>query len=223
MTTEPTPVIASPESRLSQTANNLVMWLARHWLFIFNTAWAMYVIVPFLAPIMMQVGWTTPASILYRIYSLLCHQLPTHSYFLFGSEHAPEAATLIAGGMTTSSSLFAQRAFIGNQEVGWKVAICERDVAIYVSVFVSGLLYALVRKRVRPLSFKVYVLFLIPIAIDGLTQLFGWRESTWWLRTITGALFGFGSVWLAYPYVEEAMQEVLESEIQRHGDSTSPR
>jgi uncharacterized membrane protein len=36
----------------------------------------------------------------------------------------------------------------------------------------------------------------------------GWRESTWLLRSITGALFGFASVWLLYPRLEQAMQEV---------------
>ena len=68
---------------------------------------------------------------------------------------------------------------------------------------VSGLLYGLVRDRMRPLPFKVFVVLCIPIAVDGLTQLFGWRESNWLLRTLTGALFGFAAVWLAYPYVDE--------------------
>ncbi len=72
-----------------------------------------------------------------------------------------------------------------------------------------------------PLPFKYFVLFMIPIAIDGLTQLVGWRESNWLLRSITGALFGFAAVWLAYPYVDEAMQEVVEAEMQRRKRPTS--
>ena len=78
----------------------------------------------------------------------------------------------------------------------------------------AGLVFAFARKRgkVRAPSLKVYLLFLIPIAVDGLTQLFGWRESNWLLRTVTGAIFGAASVWLAYPYVEDAMQEVIEVE-----------
>jgi uncharacterized membrane protein len=46
------------------------------------------------------------------------------------------------------------------------------------------------------------------MAVDGFTQLFGWRESDWLLRTITGCLFGMATVWLAYPYVQEAMDDV---------------
>ena len=52
---------------------------------------------------------------------------------------------------------------------------------------------------------------LLPMAIDGFTQLFGLRESDWVLRTITGVLFGLRLVWLAYPYVEEAMDDVLRT------------
>ena len=65
------------------------------------------------------------------------------------------------------------------------------------------------------MPFKVYVFFLIPIAVDGLTQMVGLRESNWVLRTVTGALFGFATVFFAYPFVDEAMQEVLDSELGR--------
>jgi uncharacterized membrane protein len=201
-----------PQSTFSRTANGIVIWIARHWLAIFNTAWALYVLLPFLAPMLMQAGMPAAAQVIYTIYSVLCHQIPTHSYFLFGPELAPQAPELIAGGMAASNDLLQVRTFIGSAEVGWKVALCQRDVAIYAAVFFTGLLYGLVRHRLRPLPFKIYVLFLIPIAVDGLSQLVGLRESNWWLRTLTGALFGFASVWLAYPYVEEAMQDVLDQE-----------
>jgi len=122
----------------------------------------------------------------------------------------------MAAGAPDANNLFLFRTFIGNPQVGYKVALCERDVAIYGSVFVAGLLFALVRERgiVRAPSLKIYFLFLIPIAVDGFTQLFGWRESNWWLRTVTGVIFGVASAWLAYPYVEEAMEEVIETETQ---------
>lgn len=211
-----TPSSPSPhESTLTRTANGLVIGMARHWLAIFNTVWAIYLFTPFLAPIFMQLGWEAPASVIYAIYSVLCHQLPDHSYFLFGPSLVPQSPELIAGGMTASASLFVERAFIGSPEVGWKVALCQRDVAIYAGVLLAGISYAFVRRRARPLPFKVFVLLVLPMAVDGLTQLVGWRESTWLLRTVTGALFGVAAVYLAYPYVEDAMQEVLESELLR--------
>jgi uncharacterized membrane protein len=206
-----------PASAISRGANSVVVWVARHWLALFNTAWALYVFTPFLAPTLMRAGMPEAAQVIYTVYSVFCHQLPGHSYFLFGPELSPQDPALIAAGMSSGSNLFQVRSFIGSPEVGWKVALCQRDVAIYAAVFVTGLLYGAVRHRVRKLPFKIYVLFVIPIAIDGLSQLTGWRESNWWLRTVTGALFGFASVWFAYPYLEEAMEDVLDEELLPHG------
>ena len=127
----------------------------------------------------------------------------------------PLKPELVIAGMASSGGLFAERAFIGNAEIGYKVAFCQRDLAIYGSILVAGLIYALIRNRIEPISLKWYALFLVPIAIDGLTQLLGWRESNWWLRTLTGVIFGAGSVWLAYPFLQSAMDEVVESESSR--------
>jgi len=90
---------------------------------------------------------------------------------------------------------------------GYQVALCQRDVAFYGSLFLGGLLFAL-HRQLRPLNWRLFLLAVAPMAVDGLTQLVGLRESTWLLRSITGALFGFASVWLLYPRLEQAMQEV---------------
>jgi uncharacterized membrane protein len=203
-----------PPSAISEIANRLVLWIARHWLAIFNTGWGLYTIVPFIAPALMRAGFEGPARVIYGIYSFTCHQLPDHSYFLFGKNPVPLAQELMAAGAPDAGNLFLFRSFIGNPEIGYKVALCERDIAIYGSVFLAGLIYAMLRSRVkvRAPSIKLYLVLLIPIAIDGLTQLFGWRESNWWLRTVTGAIFGVASAWLAYPYVEDAMRDVIEVE-----------
>jgi hypothetical protein len=78
-------------------------------------------------------------------------------------------------------------------------------------VFAAGLLFSLVRRRVGPLPIRWYVLLCVPMAIDGTTQLFGWRESTWELRVITGFLFGLASAWLVFPILERGMREVRDS------------
>jgi uncharacterized membrane protein len=207
------------EERLARFANWLVLGIARHWLALFNTAWGIYVIVPFLAPIFMHLGFTFPARIIYGVYSFACHQLPDHSYFLFGPNPAPLLPDLEALGMTPGLDLLGQRRFIGNAEAGYKVALCQRDIGIYSSVFLAGLAYSRLRGRIHSPSLKVYALFVLPMAIDGLTQLFGFRESTWFLRSITGAMFGAGSIWLAYPYVDEAMQDVIDSEEERMAEA----
>ena len=208
---QPQPV----ESALGRWANRLVIGIARHWLALFNLAWGLYVFLPFLAPILMAAGLPAPATLIYRVYSFACHQLPDHSYFLFSQNPTPGLPELVAGGMADTINLFAQRVFIGNEAMGYKVALCQRDVAIYGSVFLAGLAYGLLRHRVRGISFKLYLILLIPLAVDGLTQMVGLHESNWWLRTVTGMIFGVASVWLIYPYVDDAMEDVLETELAR--------
>jgi uncharacterized membrane protein len=219
----------SPERSLSgsertrtgivRLADALVMGIARHWLALINMAVAVYVLLPFLAPTFAAMGWIRPAQAIYGIYSFACHQLPDHSYFLFGEEPLYSLHALEASGLPAGLNVLERRYFIGEETLGYKVAICQRDVAIYGAVLLAGLVFALVRKRIGAPSLKLYALFLIPIALDGLTQLLGFRTSTWWLRTFTGALFGAASVWLAYPYLEEAMSGVVADESDRQAQA----
>ncbi len=87
---------------------------------------------------------------------------------------------------------------------GYQMAVCQRNIAIFSATLLAGLAFTPLRGHVKPLPWWLLVLFTLPIAIDGFTQLFGWRESTWELRLITGSLFGLGGVWLAYPMIEQA-------------------
>lgn len=87
--------------------------------------------------------------------------------------------------------------------LGQQVAQCQRNTAIYGTLFLAGIAFGFLRQRLKPLDWRLYGLLILPMAVDGGTQLFGWRESNWELRTVTGALFGAASVWLAYPYVEQ--------------------
>jgi uncharacterized membrane protein len=203
--------------------NRGLLFFARHWLAIFNFIVFLYVGLPFGAPALMQVGAERPARLIYTIYKPLCHQLAYRSWFIFGEQ---AAYPLERTGVTPTSyedltgnapeDLFAARDFIGNSRAGYKVALCERDVAIYGGILISGMLFGLVRKRLKPLPILAWAVFgILPLAIDGGSQLLGFiplldfpiRESTPFLRSLTGALFGLMNVWLAYPYVEETMEE----------------
>ncbi|MCX2726511.1 DUF2085 domain-containing protein [Thermomicrobium sp. 4228-Ro] len=91
---------------------------------------------------------------------------------------------------------------------GEQVAYCQRDLAIYVGVFVLGLVFVLVRHRLPPLSWRGAVLLALPVALDGTTQLVGLRESTWQLRLFTGTLFALAVVWFVYPRLEVGFAEI---------------
>ncbi|MCL4458779.1 MAG: DUF2085 domain-containing protein [Chloroflexi bacterium] len=92
---------------------------------------------------------------------------------------------------------------------GYQMAYCQRDTAIYTTMFLCGLLFALGREGMKPLPWRLYLLFIAPMAIDGLGQALGWWESTWEVRILTGILFGAASIWLLYPRMEKATREVL--------------
>jgi uncharacterized membrane protein len=162
--------------------------------------------LPVLAPILMETGWTVPANAIYLLYRPLCHQRPERSFFLDGPQAAYSKEELAAAGIDVDPLARA----IGNSTVGWKVALCERDTAIYGAVLAAGLLYGLFRRWLRRirLPFRVYVLFLLPLAIDGTLQLVGLYESTWLARALTGALFGVGSVVFAYPLLDEGFADL---------------
>ncbi len=100
--------------------------------------------------------------------------------------------------------------------MGYKVALCERDISIYGAILAFGLIFALSKSRIPALPWYLWVFVgLAPIGFDGVSQLlsqppfgfFMFRESTPFLRALTGALFGFTTAWFGYPMVEETMAE----------------
>ena len=183
--------------------------LSRRWLAVFNSFMGAYVLLPFLAPILMTSGAQWAGQLLYYVYRPLCHQLPERSFFLFGPNPTYSLDELWALGLVSSTDdLAARQRFVGAPEIGYKLGFCQRDIALYGGLFLAGLVFGLVRRRVRPLSFLVYLLCLVPMAIDGGLQLFTVYESTPFMRVLTGGLVGVFSVWLLYPNLEAAFAEI---------------
>ncbi len=238
--------ISGQTDRLTTGIDRAVYWLTRHWLAIFNTAIAIYIGLPLLAPALMQSGATGPARLIYLAYSPFCHQMASRSFFLFGDQYAyprdlagtdltpieaympeiPEFAGISPAVEEWVTFLLPARRFVGNEQMGYKTALCERDMAIYGFVLIGGLVYGLVRRRrkVKPLPVWAFLVFgLGPIALDGFSQLFSQygvaleplsffntifplRESSPFLRSLTGAMFGFSLVWLTYPHIDASMK-----------------
>ena len=90
---------------------------------------------------------------------------------------------------------------------GYQMAFCQRDTALYGAMLVGGLTYARQRLWTRGLAWWAYALLTLPIAIDGGTALFGLRESTPLLRTMTGSLFGLATAWFVYPLMDRALAQ----------------
>lgn len=129
------------------------------------------------------------------------------------------APVLLANGDTTLANLI-YRPFhlichqLPNRSfhiMGYKMAYCERDFAIYTGLLVLGLLFGASKRTIRPATITEVVVLSLPIAIDGFTQLFGWRESTWELRVITGGLFAIAVSWAVYPRLEAGFREIART------------
>jgi len=200
------------------------LWLSRHYLAVFNVLIFIYLGLPFLAPVFMKAGAITPAKVIYKAYSYVCHQFAFRSFFLFGEQAVyPRAEAGILGLIPfqqatgiNGADLWAAREFIGNDQLGYKVALCERDVAMYGGILLFGLAFGLMRCRVKQMHWVFWIIIgIIPIGLDGFSQLISqpplslipFRESTPFLRVLTGSLFGFMTAWFGYPYVEESMAQ----------------
>lgn len=126
---------------------------------------------------------------------------------------------------------FASKDFFGDPQMGYKLALCERCIAIYTGLFVGGVIYSLpnVRRHLRPVPIWLYVLLgIMPIGIDGFSQLLSYPPFNLWapretepvFRVVTGALFGLMNAWLAFPYLELSFRDTraaLEAKLARIG------
>jgi uncharacterized membrane protein len=212
-------------------ADKISYWISKHYLAIFNAFLLIYVGLPFVAPIFKKINLNGPAQVIYTIYSPLCHQWAFRSFFMFGEQaYYPHAAAKMTGVLTfeqvtgisdvTDPSRLQARHFQGNAVLGYKVAFCERDVAIWGAMALFGIVYAIARRKILKLHWTLWVLIgMVPIGLDGFSQLFSqfpnafiqsilpYRESTPFLRVLTGLLFGITTAWFIFPLIEESMSD----------------
>ena len=214
-------------------ADKISYWISRHYMGLICFLLFIYVGLPFAAPALAKIGWIRPARIIYAVYSPFCHQLPYRSWFLFGEQ--PYYPRTLAGveGIGTYEDFFGdnstkvttvrkitgiEEAGSGIGQIGYKVALCERDIAIYTSMLLFGLIFIIAGKKIKQLPWYLWVIIgLGPIGLDGVSQLPSlinflpaWalaRESTPVLRSLTGMLFGVTTAWFLYPMIEDSMRE----------------
>jgi uncharacterized membrane protein len=86
--------------------------------------------------------------------------------------------------------------------LGEKMACCQRCAAIYGSIMLFGLIFALVRGRVRRPHLTEVALLSMPVVVDGGAQLAGLWESTPGTRVLSGTFLGVAVCWLLLPYLE---------------------
>lgn len=182
--------------------DKVARFLGRNWLQITAVGLGIFSITPWLAPIFAALGWWGIADPIYTIYAIQCHQLPERAPHIFGYE----------------------------------VCQCWRCAALYGGMFLfTGAFIRLRRGNgstsrffKNPLPAWIFVLLLLPMAIDGFSHMFGARDTfdmttpsvfgafdvgsqvgslNWILRISTGLLAAVASVWFSMPRIQRAMDE----------------
>lgn len=180
--------------------NRVVYWLSRHWLLAFLVLWGFFNLLPWLAPVFMKAGWDMAGHAIYTLYTFLCHQMPQRSYFLFGQRPMYELSEVQAVWQNTTNPLVL-RQFIGNPEMGWKVAWSDRMVSLYTGILLWAAILGPWRRRLPRLPFWGLVALALPMVIDGSTHMLsdmmggiggGFRYGNAWLATLTNHAFASG-------------------------------
>jgi len=164
----------------------------KNWFLVFALVYGFWVWTPFLAPLFMHLGWERLANAIYFFYSFFCHQLPARSYFIFGSQVNYSLSEIQAVWGNTTNPLLLRK-FIGNPEMGWKIAWSDRMISFYGGFWSFSMLWYVLRHRTRGLNPLWMALLLTPIAVDGLSHMvsdmagigLGFRDTNLWLANLT--------------------------------------
>jgi uncharacterized membrane protein len=215
---------------IETTANKVSLFLARHWLAMANTFFFLYAGLPFAAPLLLVNGYSTSANGIYWVYHLLCHLLPSRAYFVAGEQvclcHRCLAiyASIFLGGVIFSFARHTLKAlspkwylfFILPMALDGGMGLASELLqfiplwALWVTgLLVAGLGGGLLYQQ-KLLNWQIgAVLTCIPLALLYLTFV-GPHQSNVYLRHITGFLFGIGTVWLAFPLLQEGFDDIKQ-------------
>ena len=80
--------------RVALRRDRLLLAICRRWLELATLLLALYVALPFAAPMLMKLGLDAPGRVIYTLYSPFCHQFAFRSFFLGGQQAIwPRAVT----------------------------------------------------------------------------------------------------------------------------------
>ncbi|MBQ6502872.1 MAG: DUF2085 domain-containing protein [Flexilinea sp.] len=207
---------------MKRVVGSVSSFLRRGYALLFAFVFIFYIGLAVLAPRLMISGHETAGKVIYKVFHFLCHQYPWRSWFLGGEQaYYPLSFSDCEGMLSIDEAAGMQlaeidpRSFYGNPQMGYKMAACQRDIAIYGAMCIFCLVFFLSKNRMHRVDWRLWLLFgVLPMAFDGLWQLgsqvlplLPLRESTPFMRTVTGALFGFFTCWYLLPTLEKMLRE----------------
>ena len=97
---------------------------------------------------------------------------------------------------------------------GSNMGLCSRCFGIFLGLFLIGIYLG--TKGIRKNYWKISIILILPILIDGITQLKGIRYSNNLLRFITGFFCGAGSGLILFPLYFRSVdfiQKIFKKEV----------
>ena len=162
---------------MERFGERLAGFMTRHWLGLMNGVLLVISGLSLLAPYLEHAGHPIPRLLIQKAFRVLCHQKPERCFYAFGHP----------------------------------MAVCSRCFAVYSSFLTVGLAFgawrSLTKRRWEEIPLWFLGVLALPMALDGLTQIAGLRESTQAIRTITGILVGAGLGLFVYPFLGRAFLE----------------
>lgn len=145
--------------------------------------------------------------------------------FLFGEQLTYSLSELKNSGYDGG---LAGYTFIGNGQLGYKVAFCVRDTFIYGSMALAGLVVSLLKKPIK-FNWIIIIIASLPMILDGGIQFvseFIFLTQVRWgfdlakppylsnnvMRAVTGTFFGVGIGLVLFSELKDALSNGLEYE-----------
>lgn len=178
----------------------------------------LYLFFAFLSPMLMKYGNYDLGVKIQKIYERFCHQRVERALFLFSErslfstynddifkdEREDDRYTYLPDWLAKIlEKNYDGHGKWGNEEMGYKVAICIRDIALYgsfliVSVILQVLYYLF--KFSKKISLRTLMIMLSPILLDVFIQILidifslipttHWFYDNWVRRILTGLIAG---------------------------------
>jgi uncharacterized membrane protein len=182
----------------------ILHWCFQHWLWIVNGLVLLYGGLPWLSPLLIELGYPQLGGLFFLLYTPLCHQIPEQSFFLFGHQVAfchREAAmytALFIGGLLYAPA----REWLARHPISMRMVLL-----LLLPLFLDGARHF--------------------VALPGLDLRAGNIDSigsfNWWMRMITGVLFAVAMVLGIYPRLDFALRgtgDDSDAELDEHPQQT---
>jgi uncharacterized membrane protein len=187
-----------------------------------------YVLGAFVSPVAYSLGNEEVGRGASIFYEQFCHQRVERSAFLFGQdpslfysidelkefEAIPQVNPYVEN---QEYPEYFGHGLDGNEEIGWKVSFCIRDIALYLALAVTSTVLYFLKKKVN-IPVWVYIILFAPMVVDGVFQsivtTLEWEAipieyvNNIPKRIITGVMFGTGFGLFVYGYLIEAVNEL---------------